>query len=98
MGQKHCKKFQKIIEDNNDLHKAQLKVISLASLQYNQTLRKLRIPYGDANWTTTYEDVCNAIDREILLRERCETLEKALMDSKNIKKEDLDDAVDLLNI
>lgn len=95
MSKKSINKLNRRIQKLEEKHRAQLKVISLASLQYNQTLR---IPYGDPNWTTTYEDVCNSIDREILLRERCETLEKTLMDSKNIKREDLDVAVDLLSV
>lgn len=69
--------MDKLIEDMRnkileiqELHVMQLAAISTAALQNTEASKSERIGKYNPYWTVAYQDVCDAVDREILERNR----------------------------
>lgn len=58
--------------------RVQLAGVSVATLQNTENSKKDRAVKGQYGWSPAYQDVCNAIDREIELRELCRNMRNTI--------------------
>lgn len=61
-------------EDLKELHRMQLVACSTAALANTDKSKELRIGKENDYWTPAYQDVCDAVDREIRYREALEEI------------------------
>jgi hypothetical protein len=59
----------KKIEELKELHRMQLVACSTAALANTEKSKEFRISKENSYWTPAYQDVCDAVDREISYRE-----------------------------
>ena len=59
-------------EDLKELHRMQLVACSTAALANTDKSKEFRIRKENPYWTPAYQDVCDAVDREIRYREALE--------------------------
>ena len=58
------KALESKIREMEELHRMQLAGISTATQQNTEASKLARIGKENCYWTPTYQDVCNAVDRE----------------------------------
>jgi hypothetical protein len=64
----------KLLSGEIEQLRVQLAGCGVAAMNNTSDSIKLRVPEGSYGWSYSYKDVCDAVDREIALRD---TLEKA---------------------
>ena len=89
-------------ELNNELEtlRMQLAACGVAALCNTKSSSIDRIGRDNLYWSASYQDVCNAVDREIALREKCLAYESALqkiVDSQEPWEEQRTVALEALN-
>ncbi len=63
--------------DENEKLRMQLVACGIAALGNTESATRERLDRDHPYWSSAYGDVCNAVDREIYLRNRRDELEKA---------------------
>lgn len=78
---------QKEIDELKENHNLQMAGVMTASMQNTQSTIKDRIDRSNPYWTQAYQDVCDAVDREVKLRQERDDYREAL---EGIQKSTLD--------
>lgn len=81
-----------VVRDELETERMRLAACGVAAMcNTPESAAKQRLDGGSQYWSASYMDICNAIDREILLRARSEKLAEALSRFAKIEADDGDD-------